>query len=219
MERLSAAVGKYLNAQIAAGAEAVQIFDSWVGCLSPDDYQKYVLPHMKATIAAITPGTPVIHFSTGTAGMLKLIKEAGGDVIGLDWRIHLDQGWAGSRYDVGVRESGSRRAAGVTEATASVEEILKRAAGKPGHISIWATAFCPKLPSSRDRDGRGRARAERRVKRQGLSHDAVLLLAFGGPAAPEDIRLSRARARGHPAPPGAHRRSRAPLRAVGGRRR
>jgi uroporphyrinogen decarboxylase len=136
MERLSAAVGKYLNAQIAAGAEAVQIFDSWVGCLSPDDYQKYVLPHMKATIAAITPGTPVIHFSTGTAGMLKLIKEAGGDVIGLDWRIHLDQGWAQVGYDVGVQGNLDPAAllASPKQIRLGVEEILKRAAGKPGHI-------------------------------------------------------------------------------------
>jgi uroporphyrinogen decarboxylase len=148
MERLSAAVGKYLNAQIAAGAEAVQIFDSWVGCLSPDDYQKYVLPHMKATIAAITPGTPVIHFSTGTAGMLKLIKEAGGDVIGLDWRIHLDQGWAQIGYDVGVQGNLDPAAllASPKQIRLGVEDILKRAAGKPGHIFNLGHGVLPETP-------------------------------------------------------------------------
>ena len=148
MERLSTAVGKYLNAQIAAGADAVQLFDSWAGCLSPDDYQKYVLPYTRATIAAITPGTPVIHFSTGTAGMLKLVKEAGGDVIGLDWRIHLDQGWAQIGYDVGIQGNLDPAAllASPKQIRLGVEEILKRAAGKPGHIFNLGHGVLPETP-------------------------------------------------------------------------
>src|SRR5213075_3032322 len=91
---ISRALAKYLNAQIDAGAQAVQLFDSWVGCLSPDDYREYVLPHTQRVIRNVTPGVPVIHFGTGTAGLLGLMKEAGGDVIGLDWRVRLDEAWS-----------------------------------------------------------------------------------------------------------------------------
>jgi uroporphyrinogen decarboxylase len=148
MERLSTAVSKYLNAQIDAGADAVQLFDSWVGCLSPDDYQKYVLPYTRATIGAITPGTPVIHFSTGTAGMLKLIRFAGGDVIGLDWRIHLDEGWAAIGYDVGV-QGNLDPAVLLTkpkEIRWRVEDILTRAGGRPGHIFNLGHGVLPETP-------------------------------------------------------------------------
>jgi uroporphyrinogen decarboxylase len=148
MERLSNAVAKYLNAQIAAGADAVQLFDSWAGCLSPDDYRKYVLPYTRATVAAITPGTPVIHFSTGTAGMLKLIREAGGDVIGLDWRIHLDEGWAAVGYDVGVQGNLDPAAllAKPKDIRQRVEDILNRAAGRPGHIFNLGHGVFPETP-------------------------------------------------------------------------
>jgi uroporphyrinogen decarboxylase len=148
MERLSTAVGKYLNAQIAAGADAVQLFDSWAGCLSPDDYRNYVLPYTRATIAAITPGTPVIHFSTGTAGMLKSVREAGGDVIGLDWRIHLDEGWAAVGYDVGVQGNLDPAAllAKPKEIRRRVEDILNRVAGRPGHIFNLGHGVFPETP-------------------------------------------------------------------------
>lgn len=79
----------YLNAQVEAGAQALQIFDSWVGSLSPDDYVEYVFPHARRLIQGLTPGVPVIHFGTGTACLLKLMKEAGGDVIGIDWRMNM----------------------------------------------------------------------------------------------------------------------------------
>ncbi len=148
MERLSSAVGKYLNAQIAAGAEAVQLFDSWAGCLSPDDYQKYVLPHTRATIAAITPGTPVIHFSTGTAGMLKLVRAAGGDVIGIDWRINLDEAWETIGHDVGVQGNLDPAALLASPKTirVKVEDILKRAGGRPGHIFNLGHGVLPETP-------------------------------------------------------------------------
>src|SRR5262249_60130333 len=93
----------YLNAQIAAGADAVQIFDSWVGCLSPADYRAHVLPHMRALIDAIRPGTPVIHFGTGTAGLLEAMRAGGGDVIGIDWRIDLDVAFNRLGPDVAVQ--------------------------------------------------------------------------------------------------------------------
>ena len=89
MERLSNSIAIYLNAQISAGAQAVQLFDSWVGCLGPADYRQYVLPHVSAIIRSLSPGTPVIHFGTGNPALLGLMTEAGGDVIGIDWRIDL----------------------------------------------------------------------------------------------------------------------------------
>jgi uroporphyrinogen decarboxylase len=148
MERLSAAVVKYLNAQIAAGAEVVQIFDSWAGCLAPDDYQKYVLPSTKATISALTPGVPVIHFSTGTAGLLKLIRAAGGDLIGLDWRVNLDEGWECVGYDVGIQGNLDPVAllASPNEIRRRVEEILRRAGGRRGHIFNLGHGVLPNTP-------------------------------------------------------------------------
>jgi uroporphyrinogen decarboxylase len=136
MEILAAATARYLNGQIAAGADAVQLFDSWIGVLSPDDYRAYVLPHMRSVITAVTPGTPLIHFGTGTAALLPLMREAGGDVIGLDWRIELDAGWDRVGHDVGVQ--GNLDPAVLLGPPALIRErvklILDRAAGRPGHI-------------------------------------------------------------------------------------
>src|SRR3982751_2145935 len=87
MSLIARALSKYLNAQIEAGAQAVQIFDSWVGCLGPEDYREFVLPHTRSVIEGVTQGVPVIHFGTGTAALLELMAEAGGDVIGVDWRV------------------------------------------------------------------------------------------------------------------------------------
>jgi uroporphyrinogen decarboxylase len=84
----------YLNAQVNAGAQALQLFDSWVGSLAPRDYQEFVLPYSKKLIAGLIPDVPVIHFATGSATLLPLMKEAGGDVIGLDWRVDLASAWA-----------------------------------------------------------------------------------------------------------------------------
>ncbi len=148
MERLSRAVVNYLNAQIAAGVEAVQIFDSWVGCLSPEDYREYVLPHMRRTIDSLTPGVPVIHFSTGSAGLLKHIRAAGGNVIGLDWRISLDEGWERVGYDVGIQGNLDPVAllAPLPEIKRRVAEILKRAGGRPGHIFNLGHGVLPNTP-------------------------------------------------------------------------
>ncbi len=94
MTRLSTVVGHYLLAQARAGAQALQLFDSWAGCLSPADYQQYVLPYSQRAIEiASQSGVPIIHFGTGTSGMLNQIKQAGGDVIGVDWRIQLETAW------------------------------------------------------------------------------------------------------------------------------
>lgn len=148
MERLSRAVVRYLNAQIAAGAEAVQLFDSWVGCMNPDDYREYVLPYTRAAIDGVTPGIPVIHFSTGTAGLLKLIRAAGGDVVALDWRINLDDGWETVGYDVAIQGNLDPVAlfAPPDEIRRRVAEILRRAGGRPGHIFNLGHGVLPDTP-------------------------------------------------------------------------
>ena len=136
MEVLADATATYLNGQIDAGAQAVQLFDSWVGALAPDDYRAYVLPHTRSVIRALRPGVPVIHFGTGTATLLPLMREAGGDVIGLDWRVDLDRGWAAVGGEVGVQ--GNLDPALLLAKPAvfreRVKAILARAGGRPGHI-------------------------------------------------------------------------------------
>jgi uroporphyrinogen decarboxylase len=136
MTILAEATAAYLNGQIAAGAQTVQLFDSWVGALAPDDYRELVLPHTRAVIAALTPGTPVIHFGTGTAGLLPLLREAGGDVIGLDWRVDLDAGWRAVGDGVGVQGNLDPVAllSPPTTFEPAVRSILRRAGGRPGHI-------------------------------------------------------------------------------------
>lgn len=148
MERLSSAVAKYLNAQIAAGVEAVQLFDSWAGCLSPDDYQRYVLPYTRATIAAVTPGIPVIHFSTGTAGLLSSLRAAGGAIISVDWRVNLDEAWECLGYDIGIQGNLDPAAlfASPKEIRRRAEDILRRASGRPGHIFNLGHGVLPETP-------------------------------------------------------------------------
>jgi uroporphyrinogen decarboxylase len=138
----------YLNGQIEAGVQAVQLFDSWVGALSPEDYGAFVLPHSRALIAALTPGVPVIHFGTGTATLLPLMKEAGGDVIGLDWRVDLDEAWARLGHDVAVQGNldPAVLVAGPAAMRPRVRAILERAAGRPGHIFNLGHGVLPQTP-------------------------------------------------------------------------
>jgi len=148
MERLAKAVAEYLNCQIAAGAQAVQLFDSWAGCLSPMDYERFAQPYTKAVIDALTPGVPVINFSTGTTGALKQIRAGGGDVIGLDWRVNLDEGWAAVGHDVAVQGNLDPVAlfASPKEIKLRAAEILRRAAGRPGHIFNLGHGVLPETP-------------------------------------------------------------------------
>jgi uroporphyrinogen decarboxylase len=148
LQRLSQLITKYLNCQIAAGAQAVQLFDSWAGCLTPGDYQHFVLPYTRAVIAGITPGVPVISFSTGTAGLLKHIRAAGGDVIGLDWRINLDEGWATVGHDVAVQGNLDPVAlfAPPKEIRRRVADMLGRAGNRPGHIFNLGHGVLPETP-------------------------------------------------------------------------
>jgi uroporphyrinogen decarboxylase len=148
MERLAKLTAEYLNCQIAAGAEAVQLFDSWAGCLTPPDYEQFVLPYTRAVIDAITPGVPVIHFSTGTAGSLKLVRAAGGDVIGFDWRVNLDEAWQTVGYDVAVQGNldPATLYASPKEIRSRVADILRRAGSRPGHIFNLGHGVLPETP-------------------------------------------------------------------------
>ena len=148
MERLVPTVAAYLNAQIAAGAQAVQLFDSWVGCLAPADYRTHVLPHVRALIAALTPGVPVIHFGTDTAGLLEAMRAAGGDVIGVDWRIDLDAAWMRVGHDVAVQGNLDPLAllAPIPEIRARAAAILGQAAGRPGHVFNLGHGIVPQTP-------------------------------------------------------------------------
>jgi uroporphyrinogen decarboxylase len=148
MERLAKIIGEYLNCQIAAGAQAVQIFDSWAGCLAPGDYEQFVQPYTKAVIDAVAPGVPVINFSTGTAGLLKQIRAGGGDVIGLDWRVNLDEAWATLGHDVAVQGNLDPVAlfAPAKDIKARVGEILSRAGGRPGHVFNLGHGVLPETP-------------------------------------------------------------------------
>ncbi|MBI3626025.1 MAG: uroporphyrinogen decarboxylase [Candidatus Rokubacteria bacterium] len=148
MERLQKVTVGYLNGQISAGAQAVQLFDSWVGILSPNDYREFVLPWTRGTIKGVTAGVPVIHFGTGTAGLLSLMREAGGDVIGLDWRVDLGEAWKRLGYDVAVQGNLDPAVllAKPTEIRRHVRAILERAAGRPGHIFNLGHGVLPETP-------------------------------------------------------------------------
>jgi uroporphyrinogen decarboxylase len=149
MTRLSRLVVDYLVAQVEAGAQIVQVFDSWVGALSPADYRRYVLPYMTGVFSGLQrAAVPAIHFGTGTAGILSLMREAGGDVIGIDWRVDLGEAWRVVGYDRGIQgnldpalllgpwpvvEDGARR-------------VIDAAGGRPGHIFNLGHGVLPETP-------------------------------------------------------------------------
>ena len=148
MSLIARGLVKYLNAQIDAGAQAVQLFDSWVGCLGPDDYQEFVLPHSRAVIEGVKPGVPVIHFGTGTAALLELMRQAGGDVIGLDWRVRLDEGWQRVGHDVAVMGNLDPIAlfASTDALRSQAKRILDQAGGRPGHVFNLGHGILPETP-------------------------------------------------------------------------
>ncbi|HEX5708658.1 MAG TPA: uroporphyrinogen decarboxylase [Pyrinomonadaceae bacterium] len=147
MSLIARALGRYLNAQVEAGAQAVQLFDSWVGALSPDEYREFVLPHTQSVVRSVRAGTPVIHFGTGTASLLELMREAGGDVIGLDWRVPLDDAWR-RLGDVAVMGNFDPVLLFTTPdiIRAEARRILDRAAGRPGHIFNLGHGILPETP-------------------------------------------------------------------------
>jgi uroporphyrinogen decarboxylase len=149
MGKLSETVRRYLRAQIVAGAQAVQLFDSWVGALSPIDYEEFVLPHVRFILKDVEQtGVPVIHFGTGTGSLLELQQQAGGTVIGVDWRTPLDLAWA--RLGSGVAVQGNLEPlllGAPRELLASrVGDVLQRAGGRPGHIFNVGHGILPETP-------------------------------------------------------------------------
>ncbi|MGH7923770.1 MAG: uroporphyrinogen decarboxylase [Candidatus Binatus sp.] len=148
MERLARITADYLKMQIAAGADLVQIFDSWVGSLGPDDYRRFVLPHTASVVAAIPADVPLIHFGTVTGNLLELMREAGGDVLGLDWRVDLADAWARLNYSVAVQGNLDPIAlfADVAEIRTRARAILDQAGGRPGHIFNLGHGILPETP-------------------------------------------------------------------------
>jgi len=149
LDKLASVATTFLQAQIAAGAQVVQLFDSWVGCLSPDDYRRYVLPYTKQVIDGLrNAGAPVIHFGTDTAMLLDVMREAGSDVIGVDWRIPLDDAWRRIGPDVGIQGNLDPVAlfAPLPEIERRVEDILQRAGNRPGHIFNLGHGILPETP-------------------------------------------------------------------------
>lgn len=148
MQRLSRSIVLYLNAQIAAGAQAVQLFDSWVGCLGPDDYRKYVLPHVREIINGVSPGAPLIHFATGNPALLEPMAEAGGDIIGVDWRIGLAEAWQRVGDDRGVQGNLDPLVLLADRETirTRTKEILDSVAGRRGHIFNLGHGVMPQTP-------------------------------------------------------------------------
>lgn len=148
MARLARSVVRYLNAQIAAGAQAVQLFDSWVGCLGPSDYQQYVQPHVRTIGEQLAPGVPLIHFGTGNPSLLPLMAEAAGDVIGVDWRIDLADAW--QRVGVTRAVQGNLDPLVLLADRATLRQrtldVLQSAARRPGHIFNLGHGVLPQTP-------------------------------------------------------------------------
>jgi uroporphyrinogen decarboxylase len=134
LERLAESFATYVKAQVDAGADVIQVFDSWAGILSPRDYAEFAAPYSRRVLGAVP--APTIHFGTGTTGLLANMRDAGGDVIGLDWRVELDRGWDAVGLDLGVQ--GNLDPAVLLAPWPKVEEaatdILRRARGRRGHV-------------------------------------------------------------------------------------
>ncbi len=149
MEKLTDMVIVYLNDQIKAGVQAVQVFDSWVGCLSSADYREFVLPHQKRLLASLNASVPRVHFAFGASHLLSLIKEAGGDVLGLDWRTDVGEAWKALDYGPAIQGNldpvalhGSRE-----YIERRVREILERVGGRNGHIFNLGHGILPTAPT------------------------------------------------------------------------
>jgi len=149
MGKLVDVLGPFALMQIAAGARAIQVFDSWAGALSPDDYVRFVAPYSRALIERIrSSGVPVIHFGTGAAGFFRELHAAGGDVMGVDWRVNIDQAWMDISYRSAVQGNLDPAAlfAPLPELKAKVAELLKRTGARPGHIFNTGHGILPETP-------------------------------------------------------------------------
>jgi uroporphyrinogen decarboxylase len=147
-EKLADIVSDYLIAQIEAGVDAVQVFDSWVGNLNAADYREFALPHTKRIFDAIGQRVPTIHFGTGTATILEYLREAGGDVIGADWRIPIDEAWERIGHDRAVQGNlDPTLLLGPTPRMFQhTEDILRRVGSRPGHIFNLGHGILPSTP-------------------------------------------------------------------------
>ena len=149
MRKLVAVVSEYAAEQVRAGADVIQIFDSWVGCLSVEDYRRYVLPRTTELVKALQKtGVPIIYFGTDSATLLRSMRETGAEVIGLDWRIPLDEGWRSLGFDCGVQGNLDPVLlfADWKELKSRAEDILRRASGRPGHIFNLGHGILPETP-------------------------------------------------------------------------
>lgn len=149
MEKIVQVITPFAASQAAGGADVIQIFDSWVGALSPGDYEKYVLPHTRMLVRQIqTIGVPVIYFGTGASSFLPLLHQAGADVLGLDWRIRLDEGWSAIHHEVAVQGNLDPIAllGPPAEIESRVNDIMQRAGGRPGHIFNLGHGIIPETP-------------------------------------------------------------------------
>jgi uroporphyrinogen decarboxylase len=148
MEKISEVLIRYLNAQIRSGVQALQLFDSWVGCLSPGDYEKYILPYSQKVIKGVNKKVPLIHFATSSTALLDLMRQAGGDVIGVDWRINISEAWARLGYDVAIQGNLDPvvLCGPLDLIEKEVKRILDSVAGRPGHIFNLGHGILPNTP-------------------------------------------------------------------------
>ena len=149
MGKLVDVLGPFAIMQVAAGARAIQVFDSWVGALGADDYVRYVAPYSRALIERIrSTGVPVIHFGTGAGGFFRELHAAGGDVMGVDWRLNIDQAWMDISYRSAIQGNLDPAAlfAPLPELKAKVHELLKRTGTRPGHIFNLGHGILPETP-------------------------------------------------------------------------
>jgi uroporphyrinogen decarboxylase len=149
MAKLVSVTTAYAAEQVRAGADAIQIFDSWVGCLSVEDYRRFVLPHVTGMVKQLQKtGVPIIYFGTDSATLLPAMQETGADVIGLDWRIPLDEGWSRINHQAAVQGNLDPvlMFADWSEVKSRAADVLRRAAGRPGHIFNLGHGILPETP-------------------------------------------------------------------------
>ena len=148
MEKISEVLIRYVCAQIRAGVQAIQLFDSWVGCLSPGDYEDHILPYSRKVIKGVGKKVPLIHFATSSTALLDLMRQAGGDVIGVDWRINISEAWARVGYDVAIQGNldPAVLCGPVDLIEKEVKRILNSIEGRPGHIFNLGHGILPNTP-------------------------------------------------------------------------
>jgi uroporphyrinogen decarboxylase len=149
MGKIVDVLAPFASSQVAAGARAIQVFDSWVGALGPDDYVRYVAPYSRALIERVrSTGVPVIHFGTGASGFFRELHASGGDVLGCDWRINIDQAWMDISYRSAIQGNLDPVVlfAPLPELRQRVFELLRRTGSRPGHIFNLGHGILPDTP-------------------------------------------------------------------------